>query len=255
MTNYEGVAIESTVDGGVAIVRLASGRRGNALGPEDMGRIADAIDGAGSDPAVRALVLTGSDGIFSAGAALDALGDADSATMSATVVAQSGRLARAVTECPVVVIAAVDGAAAGGAAGMALMADVLVMSERGRLLFPFARLGLVPDSGITAALPRAIGMSRAAAVLMQSGKIDAAQALRLGLAMAVHAPDVMEAEVVALARSMGAAPRGVHREIRRLLQPDPAGAVIAREADAQALRLAEPETRALIAQMLDTLQR
>lgn len=254
MSDASGLAIECTVDGAVATVRLASGRRGNALGPADMGRIADTIGAVGADAAVRAVVLTGSHGVFSAGAALDALDGADIGAMSTVVAAQTSRLAHAMLECPVVVIAAVDGAAAGGAAGIALMADLLVMSSSGRLLFPFAKLGLVPDSGITAALPRAIGMSRATALLMQGGEIDAARALQLGLALAVHPPEAMEAEVTALARAMGDVPRGIHRDIRRLLRPDGHDNALAREADMQARRLAEPETRAAIARALRMLK-
>lgn len=244
------LALETTVAGAVAIVRLASPERANAMGPGDMARLAEAVRQAAVLPGVRALILTGKGKSFSAGAMLGDLDAIDAEAMADVMIADFAAIDAAITRSPVPVIAAINGACAGAAVGLALLADVAIASDTARLLFPFATLGLVPDTGIAPLLAAQLGVAGARALLMQAGQLDAAQALAAGLVVAVVEAQSLEAE--ALANRCADMPAGVHSAIRALLLAEETrrAAHYAREAQAQAARLANPETRAAIARVM-----
>ncbi|AXU20201.1 enoyl-CoA hydratase/isomerase family protein [Novosphingobium sp. ERN07] len=254
MSKGYAIALEVERDGPIAIARLASPERGNSLGPVDLGRIADLINDLAATNDVGVIVLTGKDGIFSAGAALDALADSSADDMAAIVADQTGRLAAAISGSPVAIVAAVDGAAAGSGAGIALLADILVMSSNARLLFPFARLGLVPDTGINRSLIAAVGMARARALLMTGGSLSAEECLSLGLAETVVPADGLHDAVQKLSIKLAGVPRGTHGAIRALLASEEAEAGLLAEARAQAERMRDPVTQAALTSAVALLQ-
>jgi 2-(1,2-epoxy-1,2-dihydrophenyl)acetyl-CoA isomerase len=254
MSKGYAIAIEVERDGPIAIVRLASPERGNALGPADLGRIATVLNDLAATDRVGVIVLTGQDGIFSAGAALDALADSPADELAEIVADQTGRLAAAIAGSPVAIIAAVDGAAAGAGAGIAMLADMMVMSSCARLLFPFARLGLVPDTGINRSLIAAVGAARARALLMTGGTLSADQCLSLGLAEAVVPADGLADAVQRLAIKLAAVPRGTHAAIRALLASSQTEAELMAEARAQADRMRDPFTQAALTSALASLR-
>ncbi|MFN5820637.1 MAG: hypothetical protein ACK44Y_09435, partial [Novosphingobium sp.] len=91
MSKGYAIAIEVDRNGPIAIARFASPERGNALGPADLGRIADLINDLAATEGVGVIFLTGKDGIFSAGAALDVLADSPADELAAIVADQTGR--------------------------------------------------------------------------------------------------------------------------------------------------------------------
>jgi len=234
--------------GPVALVRLASPERGNAFGPCDYGRLADMLEQVSAEDGTRAVVLIGSGQQFSAGADIGDLGAVGDADMAALVGAQTERIALALATLPVPTIVAVNGAVAGGACGLVLMADIAIASENARFLFPFARLGLVADTGLTVLLARQLGAARARRILFEGASIAASQALDWGIVQSLHTPDTLEAEALACATALAGMPSGVHAAMRALLV-DPASVLprLADEAWTQAERLRDPETGAAIA--------
>ncbi|MEO6953131.1 MAG: enoyl-CoA hydratase/isomerase family protein [Polyangia bacterium] len=132
-------------------------------------------------PSTRALVIGGVGGTLSAGG--------DISTMSGMTEGEGRErmqhvhaLCRLIARCPVPVVTALEGFAAGAAVGLALLGDHVVVGESSRLLFPFLRLGLAPDWGLLHTLPRRVGLSVARRLLVSGTIVDGAEALRLGLA-------------------------------------------------------------------------
>lgn len=248
------IRLETDQVGTVARIRLASAERGNALKPDDFACIADLVDQLAEAPGVRAIIVTGSGSVFSAGADLADLSSVGDETLANIFETQTVRISEVFERCRVPTIVSVNGAAAGAACSFALMADIAIAADTARFLFPFARLGLVPDAGSTLLLAQRIGGGHARRVLLQGGSISATQALSWGLVASVHtAPELDEAAVAAASR-LGAMPAGIHLAIRNLLQDS---AVLRRglmrEANAQAVRLQDPETRAAIAEAAQSL--
>ena len=186
--------------------------------------------------------------MFSAGADLgdlSAIGDVD---LSGLVVEQTGRIANAFAMSPVPTVAAVNGAVAGAACGLVLMADIAIATHDARFVFPFTRLGLVPDTGLTCLLAQQIGAGRGRRILFDGGRIDAAQALEWGIVGSLHSPEALDSEALKCAAVLAAMPFGVHAATRALMSvSNVLQSTVREEAAAQAKRLREPETRAAIA--------
>jgi 2-(1,2-epoxy-1,2-dihydrophenyl)acetyl-CoA isomerase len=114
------------------------------------------------------------------------------------------------------IIAAVNGAAVGAGMSLALASDIIVVGETAYFCPSFARLGLVPDAGITFHLARRIGAGRSLAALMLAEKIDAQSAREWGLAYAVVANSQVVEHAQSLARKLAAGPSAVLGQIRAL---------------------------------------
>jgi len=129
--------IESTLDDGVATVRLASPATANALTPAAFADLAAAVARwQHPDSGARALVLTGSGGVFSAGANLDVLGDADAAQLARQIGEALHPLLPLLRGGRLPTLAAVNGVAVGGAVGLALWCDVVVAASSARFSQP-----------------------------------------------------------------------------------------------------------------------
>lgn len=137
------------------------------------------------DPAVRAVVITGSgERAFAAGADIRALAETDG--VSGVAASQRGQQVFALIQSQLErhgkpVIAAVNGVALGGGCELALACTVRIASEKARLGFPEVKLGLIPGYGGTQRLPRLIGSSAALRLMLSAQIVDASEALRLGL--------------------------------------------------------------------------
>lgn len=171
-----------TREGPVATLTLDRPERRNALSPELLARLADAVRRAGDDADVRVVVLAGSGSSFSAGADIHwmrAGRDADESRNLAEAEALRDGF-EALDTCPKAVIARVHGAAIGGGAGLVACADVAVASDEARFAFSEVRLGLLPAT-IAPYVVRAIGPGATRALFTTGRRIDAEEALRLGL--------------------------------------------------------------------------
>lgn len=163
---------------GVRWITLNRPKTKNGLTVPLVARLAEAFAEA-ADPAVRVVVLYGEGGAFCSGLDLKAAmsGDLDP---EASIV-HFHALARNLRGLLKPTIAAMDGAAAGFGADMALGCDLRLMSERGSLGERFVRIGLMPDGGGTFYLPRLIGTARAMELLYSGRMVEAAEALQIGL--------------------------------------------------------------------------
>jgi enoyl-CoA hydratase len=198
------MSIETDVADGIATITLNAPERRNALDGESALACAAAIRAAGTDPAVGAIVITGTAPAFCAGAVRSVLqraGDpADDAARRELEAIYDLFLVLGTAEVPT--IAAVNGAAVGAGLNLALAADVTIAASDAPLISGFARIGIHPGGGHLHLLRRRAGSNAAAAIGLFDQAIDGRRAVELGLAWA-HAP---ADEVVALARETAKAP-------------------------------------------------
>jgi len=130
----------------------------------------------------------------------------------------TGDVIRAMRECPVPIITAIHGIAAGAGAVVALASDFRVVSASGRFAFLFTKVGLSGgDMGAAYLLPRVVGLSRATQLLMLGDTIDAATADRFGLVSQLVADDEIDAQVSALAERLAAGPTLALAQTKSLL--------------------------------------
>ena len=179
---------------GVALITLANGKV-NALSTELLGEIR-ATAGELTDDPPGAVVITGGDRLFAAGADISQFGGPDEA---ATIGAAFHEALDAVAAIPRFVIAAVSGFALGGGCELALACDYRIASEKAVFGQPEILLGIIPGGGGTQRLPRTIGASRAKEMCLTGRQVRAEEALRIGLADEVVAPDDLTDRAIALA--------------------------------------------------------
>lgn len=171
------MSIEYSVDGDVAVIILNRPDRFNAIDHQLSRGLVDALDRAGGES--RAAVVSGAGRAFCSGADLGMLDDTtDLGELLDTVFHPA---VEALLECRVPIIGAINGVAAGAGLGLALATDIRVMSEDASFTSAFTRIGLAPDSGTTWWLPHHVGVARALELTMTNRRVDAAEAVSLGL--------------------------------------------------------------------------
>jgi enoyl-CoA hydratase/carnithine racemase len=162
----------------VALLRLNRPRLRNALNLPLRQRLAEEVTKAVADPAVRAIVLTGNEQAFAAGADIGEMADAGPIDIMIRNVQQYYRV---ITECPKPVIVAIEGFALGGGLELALCADIIVAAEGARLGLPEVKIGILPGGGGTQRLARLVGRSRAMLLLMTGRMFGAQEAFAMGV--------------------------------------------------------------------------
>lgn len=190
--------------GAWAVVTLNRPEKRNALTRSMLERLSALFADIRSRRDLRAVILTGAGGAaFCAGTDIAELAALD--TEGALRASERGqRVCALIEECPVPVICAVNGLAAGGGFELALACHLRVASAEARFLLPETRLGLLPAYGGTQRLARLIGEGRALSVLLAGGELTADEALRIGLVNRTcgGAPDACLAEAETLARAI-----------------------------------------------------
>jgi 2-(1,2-epoxy-1,2-dihydrophenyl)acetyl-CoA isomerase len=207
-----------TIEGQVAVVRLNEPTSMNALSAGIRETLTREIPRLLDDPAVRCLVITGTGAAFCAGGDIRNMREerpkGTRERMRRHYDGWTRRLLKA--EKPVVI--AVNGAAAGAGVSLALMGDILIASREAYFTTAFARLGAVPDLGLVATLPRAVGMARARHMRPTSRKVSAEEALQMGLVARVVEPDQLMPTVIEAAHDLASSPTVTLGLIKRLLQ-------------------------------------
>jgi len=189
--------------GATALVTLNRPRQRNALDLHLREALAGTVPELRDDDAVRAVVITGAGGHFCAGADVSLLAEAQAGTRD--VFEGRARLRRMrpwmeeFIDLPKPVIAAVDGHAAGAGLSIALAADFVLATPRARFSAVFGRIGYVPDMGSMYLLPRLVGLQRAKELVYTACIVEAAEAQAMGLVHALHEPDRLLDEALALA--------------------------------------------------------
>ena len=209
--------------GGVAAITLNRPEARNALSPEMMDDLADALERSGNT-GVRAVLITGSGGAFCAGADVRGFTQAlekGPAEISAHLEDQAGKLHRQVIlkirQLPKPVIAAVDGVAAGAGVGLALACDLRIASESARFVLAYSNIGATADGGSTYFLPRLVGPGRTMELYLLNEPVGAQRALELGLVNRVVAAEDLQEESKELARRLASGPTAAYGRAKALI--------------------------------------
>ncbi len=198
------VTVESVADG-VRRIGLDRAEKRNALNPALRAALIEAVEAAAADDAVHAIVIAGNGGHFCAGGDIDSMEGLTPLTGRARM-KHNHRMVRTLAECEKPVVAAVSGYAVGAGAGIALLADTVVMGEGASIGFPFFRVGLVPDYGLLFSLPRRVGVARARQFMLYARMLKGRDAFDAGLADELVADGDVETRAVDLARELAAMP-------------------------------------------------
>ena len=172
MKDYQTITLELADD--IAVLSLSRADKMNALNTQMRAEITDAAIYAGHK--ARVLVLTGTGKAFCSGQDLSDGGNAASLDLERVLRDEYVPMLRAISDCPVPTISAVNGPAAGAGANLALAADVVIACESAYFLQAFTRIGLIPDAGGTYWLPRQMGAAKAMGAALFAEPISARQA-------------------------------------------------------------------------------
>ncbi len=167
-----------------------------------------------SDAEARVVILTGSGATFSAGGDFGYMQDnIDNAEMRKQTMLEARAIVRGIVRLPIPVIAAVNGPAVGLGCSLAVLSDLVLMSDKSFLADPHLRMGLVTGDGAMV-WPALIGLSRAKEYLFLGQKIMPDKAVELGLASRVVEADNLMAETTALAHRLAKIPRAALRDTK-----------------------------------------
>lgn len=168
--------------------------------------------------AARVIVLSGAGRGFCSGQDLTDAEGLDASGLEAILNEEYVPMIRAITEAPVPVIAAVNGAAVGAGANLALACDLVIACESAVFVQAFTRIGLIPDAGGTSFLPRRVGLQRAMGAALLAEPVSARQAEAWGMIWEA-VPDDRFAEVVsARAAKLAAGPTGAYAALKQAMR-------------------------------------
>ncbi|QKV92721.1 enoyl-CoA hydratase/isomerase family protein [Streptomyces sp. NA02950] len=216
---------------GLATITLNRPDAMNALNLDIKVALRDALLQAAEDPAVRAVLLTGSGRAFCVGQDLKehigllaadreaharGEGAAEGSTMT-TVALHYNPIVTTIAGMPKPVVAAVNGVAAGAGAGFAMAADYRIVADSATFNTSFVAVALTGDSGISWTLQRLIGHGRAAELLLFPRNVSAQEALELGIANRVVPAAELAAEAAAVARTLAQGPTAAYAAMKESL--------------------------------------
>ena len=194
--------VKLTYEGPIATLTVARPDRLNALSPEVITELLDAVgDLAQHGPGLRCVVFTGEGKAFVAGADIAAMQGMTPAEAS-EFAARGHQLGSALEALPVPVIAAINGFALGGGCALALACDFAYASEKAKLGQPEVKLGVIPGFGGTQRLLRRVGVGLARELVYSAMIIDAQEALRIGLVNRVFPHDELLPKTYEMARTI-----------------------------------------------------
>jgi 2-(1,2-epoxy-1,2-dihydrophenyl)acetyl-CoA isomerase len=183
-------------DGSVGLITMNRPARLNAVTPEMGDTLRSAFLELEADSRIRAVVLTGAGRGFCAGADISGdVGDARRVLLEAW-----NPLVMTMRGLQLPIIAAINGVAAGAGVSLALACDLRVAAPSARFELSFAKIGLMPDAGLTWLLPRIVGLGRANELALLAGKLSAAEARDWGLVNQLSEDGEVVADAVTMAR-------------------------------------------------------
>ncbi len=236
------MSIKTATLNGVATIEIARPEKKNAITQAMYTQMADALDAARADPAMRAVLITGQPGIFTSGNDIeDFMKRPPGSTESPAFV-----FMKALMGCDKPVIAAVTGAAIGIGTTMLLHCDFVYVSDEARLAMPFVSLGLVPEFASSLIVPQLMGNIRAAEKLLLGDPFTGADAVECGIASAVLPAAEVAPHARRVAERFNALPPGAVSETKRLMRRARTAAAVETigiEGAAFAARLQSPEAK------------
>ena len=241
---------ELVVDGGVATLTLNRPDKLNALTFDAYADMRDLLAEIPHRGDVRSMVITGRGrGFCSGGDVEEIIGELQSMRPRELLefTRMTGAVVRAMRECPIPVIAAVNGIAAGAGSVIALAADLRVLGRSAAFAFLFTRVGLAgADMGAAYLLPRVVGLGRASELLLLGEKVDSDRSLAIGLANEVVDDENLLSRAHSIAQRFAGGPAFAYANTKLLLSReldmDLAGA-IELEAMTQALLMKSEDHR------------
>jgi len=229
-------------EGGVLTLTMARPDKKNALTNAMYGALADAIQGAETDSAVRVVLIRGEGDMFTSG---NDVGEfAAIATGQAQGERHVSRFLKSLAQSSRPLVAAVQGRAVGVGTTMLLHCDLVVLADNALLSTPFVNLALVPEAASSLLMPLRIGYARAFEMFALGEAVDAASALAWGIANRVVPLARLDAEAKALAARLAKQPAGAVSTTKRLMRnPEVLMAQILAESEQFAKRLTTLEAR------------
>ncbi len=210
-------SIDYRVERGVAFVTLNRPKTLNSFTIAMHDDLRAALEAARTDAAVRALLLTGAGRGFCAGQDLAEIAEDPDADLGVAVELRWNPLIRTLTTMPKPIVCAVNGVAAGAGASIALACDLVIAGKSANFVQSFAKIGLIPDSGGTWQLPRAVGLARAKGLAMLGEKLSASDAEAWGLVWRCVDDDALMGEASKLAEHLATQPTAAFAAIKRLM--------------------------------------
>ncbi|AMO38661.1 enoyl-CoA hydratase [Thauera humireducens] len=186
--------------GRVGLITLNRPKALNALNDQVMDEIGAALDGFEADDNIGAIVITGSEKAFAAGADIGAM--ASFSYMDAYKGDYISRNWERVKTCRKPIIAAVAGFALGGGCELAMMCDIIIAADSAKFGQPEVKLGILPGAGGTQRLPRAVGKAKAMDLCLTARFMDATEAEKAGLVSRVVPADTLLDEALAAAETI-----------------------------------------------------
>lgn len=201
---------------GVAVITLARPDVMNALNAQMRAELLHAVKRAAGE--ARAIVLTGAGRAFCAGQDLGDTGNLNTVNLERLLRDEYTPIVKAIADCPVPVIAAVNGVAAGAGANLALACDVVIAAESASFMQAFSRIGLMPDAGGTYVLPRKLGLARAMGLALFADKLSAREAADAGLIWEAVEDAGFEAQWRARAAHLATGPTQAFARIKQAMR-------------------------------------
>ncbi|HEY9772332.1 MAG TPA: enoyl-CoA hydratase-related protein [Planktothrix sp.] len=213
---------------GVAVLTLNRPDKLNAFSDELSFSLQDALKEMEKDAGVRAVVLTGAGRGFCAGQDLQSRSisqeSGERPSLGDSIRRRYNPIILKLRRIEKPIIAAINGVAAGAGSSLAFACDLRIVSAQASFIQSFTKVGLVPDSGSTFFLPRLIGATKAFELMLSAEKLEAADAMRLGLVNKVVTPEEVVPEAVALAEKLAMGPTKAFgltkRALNRAIFPD-----------------------------------
>lgn len=202
-------AILLSTEGGIATLVLNRPKARNAIDDSMRGEMIEALEAVAADPSIKALVITGAGTAFCAGGDVRGMKNRLEAPPEDVAIngwrrqARTHRAVALLHHMPKPVIAAVNGPAAGLGADVALACDFIMAGQSAMFTMSFLARGLIPDGGGMYFLPRRVGLARAKELVFSARKVEAAEALEIGLADRLVGDEDLLASAQAWAAELG----------------------------------------------------
>jgi enoyl-CoA hydratase/carnithine racemase len=238
------MSIKTATLNGVATIEIARPEKKNALTVAMYQAMADALNAAQADPAVRAVLITGQPGIFTSGNDIEDFMSRPPGQGSNAADSPVFQFMRALVGIDKPVVAAVTGAAIGIGTTMLLHCDLVYVSDEARLAMPFVSLGLVPEFASSLVVPRLLGNVKAAEKLLLGDPFSPEDAVDARIANAVLPAGEVVNHARRIAERFNSLPPGAVRETKKLLRrtsTDEVLKTIAIEGELFGARLRSPE--------------
>ena len=236
------MTIKTATLNGVAAIEIARPEKKNAITGAMYSQMADALNAAKADGAVRAVLITGQPGIFTSGNDIEDFMQRPPGSIESPAFV----FMQALMGCDKPVIAAVTGAAIGIGTTMLLHCDFVYVSDEARLAMPFTSLGLVPEFASSLIVPQLMGHVRAAEKILLGDPFTGADAVECGIANAVLPANEVVNHARRVAERFNALPPGAVRDSKTLMRRARASLAletIKAEGEVFAARLRSPEAQ------------